>query len=128
MEAINSFKELFLDVWNEGVLGLNASEIIIGIIIFLLFYVLRRLFAKLIINKLSKLVNRTSTKVDDTVVNVIEGPLKFLPIVIGFFVATSYIRLSIEVQDFIDLINRTLITVFIFLATTSANYSIFFYY
>jgi len=114
MEAINSFKELFLDVWNEGVLGLNASEIIIGIIIFLLFYVLRRLFAKFIINKLSKLVNRTSTKVDDTVVNVIEGPLKFLPIVIGFFVATSYIRLSIEVQDFIDLINRTLITVFIF--------------
>ena len=32
MEAINRFKELFLDVWNEGVFGLNASEIIIGII------------------------------------------------------------------------------------------------
>ena len=33
MEAINSFKELFLEVWNEGIFVLNASEIIIGFII-----------------------------------------------------------------------------------------------
>ncbi len=114
MEAINSFNELFLEVWNKGIFGLNASEIIIGFIIFLIFYVLRRLFARFIISKLNKLVSRTSTKIDNTVVEVIEGPLKFLPIVLGFFIATSYIKLSIEVQDFIDLINRTLITVFIF--------------
>ena len=114
MEAINSFKELFLEVWNKGIFGLNASEIIIGFIIFLIFYVLRRLFARFIISKLNKLVSRTSNKIDNTVVEVIEGPLKFLPIVLGFFIATSYIELSIEVQDFIDLLNRTLITVFIF--------------
>jgi len=114
MEAINSFKQLFLEVWNEGIFGLNASEIIIGFIIFLVFYVLRRLFARFIISKLNKLVSRTSTKIDNTVVEVIEGPLKFLPIVLGFFIATSYINLSIEAQNFIDLLNRTLITVFIF--------------
>ena len=114
MEAINSFKKLFSEVWNEGVFGLNASEIIIGFIIFLIFYVLRRLFARFIISKLNKLVNRTATKIDNTVVEVIEGPLKFLPIVLGFFIATSYIELSLEVQNFIDLLNRTLITVFIF--------------
>ena len=114
MEAINSFKQLFLEVWNEGIFGLNASEIIIGFIIFLVFYVLRRLFARFIISKLNKLVSKTSTKIDNTVVEVIEGPLKFLPIVLGFFIATSYIELSIEAQDFIDLLNRTLITVFIF--------------
>ena len=114
MEAINRFKELFLDVWNEGVFGLNASEIIIGIIIFLIFYVLRRLFARFIISKLNKIVKRTSNKIDNTVVEVIEGPLKFLPIVLGFFIATSYIKLSLEVQNFVDLLNRTLITIFIF--------------
>ena len=114
MEAINRFRKLFLEVWEDGVFGLNASEIIIGIVIFLIFYVLRRLFAKFIISRLNKLVNKTSTKIDDTVVEVIEGPLKFLPVVLGFFIATSYINLSTEVQDFIDLLNRTLITVFIF--------------
>ncbi len=114
MEAINSFKELFLDVWKQGVFGLNASEIIIGITIFLVFYVLRRLFARFIISKLTKVVNRTSNNIDNTVVEVIDGPLKFLPIVLGFFIATSYIELSSEVQNFIDLLNRTLITIFIF--------------
>ena len=114
MEAINRFKELFLEVWSQGVFGLNASDIIVGIIIFLIFYVLRRLFARFVISKLSKIVNKTSNKIDNTVVEVIEGPLKFLPIVLGFFIATSYIELSLEVQNSVDLLNRTLITIFIF--------------
>ena len=114
MEAINRFKELFLEVWSQGVFGLNASDIIVGIIIFLIFYVLRRLFARFVISRLSKIVNKTSNKIDNTVVEVIEGPLKFLPIVLGFFIATSYIELSLEVQNFVDLLNRTLITIFIF--------------
>ena len=114
MEAINSFTLLFGDVWKEGIFGLNASEIIIGLIIFLIFYVLRRLFARFLISRLNKIVSKTSTGLDDTVVHVIEGPLKFLPVVLGFFVASSYISFSLELQNFIDLINRTLITIFIF--------------
>ena len=114
MEAINSFISLFSEVWEKGIFGINASEVIIGLLIFLFFYVLRRLFARFLIARLNKIVKKTSTSLDDTVINVIEGPLKFLPVVLGFFIASSYIDFSSEVQDFIDLINRTLITVFIF--------------
>ena len=114
MNAINQFLELFQDVWLEGVFGINVSEIIIGLIIFLIFYVLRRLFARLLINRLSKLVLKSNNQLDDTIIRVIEGPLKFLPVVIGFFIASSFIKFSIEVQSFIDLLNRSLITVFIF--------------
>ena len=114
MEAINSFILLFGEVWKEGIFGVNASEIIIGLIIFLIFYVLRRLFARFLIARLNKIVSKTSTSLDDTVIQVIEGPLKFLPVVLGFFIASSYIGFSPELQNFIDLINRTLITIFIF--------------
>ena len=114
MEAINSFISLFGEVWKEGIFGVNASEVIIGLIIFLVFYVLRRLFARILINRLNKIVSKTSTKIDDTIINVIEGPLKFLPVVIGFFIASSYINFSSELKSFIDLLNRTLITIFIF--------------
>tara|TARA_Y100000590_G_scaffold274975_1_gene308751 strand:- start:298 stop:1437 length:1140 start_codon:yes stop_codon:yes gene_type:complete len=114
MPSIKEFIDLFQDVWERGIFGINASEIIIGFIIFLLFYVLRRLFAKFIIGRLSKLVLKSKNTIDDTVVNVVEGPLKFLPVVIGFFVASSYINLNNDIQNFIDLINRTLITIFIF--------------
>ena len=114
MESINSFFELFLDVWNKGIFGLNASEIIIGFIIFIVFYVLRSFFARFIISRLNKIVKKTSIKTDDVIVNVIEGPLKFLPVVIGFFIATTYVQINPELIGFIENVNRTLITIFIF--------------
>ena len=114
MEAINSFTNLFLEVWNEGIFGINASEIIIGLLIFLFFYVLRRLFARFIIKRVNSIVVKTSNKIDNALVEVIEGPLKFLPVVLGFFIASSYIGFSNEIQVFIDLLYRTFITFFIF--------------
>ena len=114
MEAFNQFFNLFQEVWFQGIFGINVSEIIIGLIIFLFFYVLRRLFARFIIRRLSKIVLRSKNQIDDAIIDVIEGPLKFLPVVIGFFIASSYIDFSLNVQNFIDLINRSLITIFIF--------------
>ena len=114
MEAFNQFFTLFQEVWFQGIFGINVSEIIIGLIIFLFFYVLRRLFARFIIRRLSKFVLRSKNQIDDAIIDVIEGPLKFLPVVIGFFIASSYIDFSANVQNFIDLINRSLITIFIF--------------
>ena len=114
METFNSFFELFTDVWNQGIFGINASDIIIGFIIFLIFYVFRSFFARFIINRLHKIVKKTSIKTDDILIKVIEGPIKFLPVVIGFFIASSYVDFTNQIQDFIDLVNRTLITIFIF--------------
>ena len=114
MSSINNFISLFSEVWQKGIFGINATEIIIGFAIFLAFYVLRRLFARFIIGRLNKIVLKSKTTIDDTVVEVIEGPLKFLPVVIGFFIASSYIDLKSDIQIFIDLVNRTLITIFIF--------------
>ena len=37
MNVLNNFKDLFLDVWKEGVSGINISEILIALIIFVFF-------------------------------------------------------------------------------------------
>ena len=114
MSSIKSFFDLFSDVWNQGIYGINASEIIIALLIFLFFYVLRSFFAKFVIKRLNKIVKKTSIKTDDMIINVIEGPLKFLPVVVGFFIATSFIEISSNLINFIENVNRTLITIFIF--------------
>ena len=62
---------------------------------------------------------------DDTIVNVIEGPLKFLPVVIGFFIASSYVESSQEVQTLLDLINRSLDYNIHILVIASVSYSFF---
>jgi len=114
MESFNSFNNLFLDVWNNGVFGINATDIIVSLIIFLLFYLLRRLIARFILNRLSRIVSRTANQIDDAVIEVLDGPLKFFPVVIGFFIASSYLDVTDNNQDILDLINRSLITIFIF--------------
>ncbi len=114
METFNSFTDLFLDVWNNGVFGINATDIIVSLVIFLLFYLLRRLIARFILNRLSSIVSKTSNQIDDAVIEVLDGPLKFLPVVLGFFIASSYLDVSDNNQDFLDLLNRSLITIFIF--------------
>ena len=114
MSSVNEFLNLFSDVWTSGLFGINVSEIIIGLIIFLIFYVLRSFFARFVIGRLYKIVKKTKTDIDNVVIEVIEGPLKFLPIVIGFFIATSYIEFNAEIIILIEKINRTFITIFIF--------------
>ena len=111
MNVLENFQNLFADVWREGVSGVNISEIIIAIIIFIFFLFLRGVFSKFVVKRLEKYVSKSTNKFDNSLVFSMEGPAKFFPIVLGFFVSTSY--LTVE-HGAIELINRSLITILIF--------------
>ena len=111
MDVLQNFKDLFIDVWKEGVSGVNISEIIIALIIFIFFLFLRGVFSKFVVKRLENYVSKTTNKFDNSLVSSMEGPAKFFPIVLGFFVSTSY--LSVD-HGSVELINRSLITILIF--------------
>ena len=114
MELINNFKLLFVSVWNKGIFGIDIFEILVGIGIFLVFLIFRGLISKLIIKRLEGLAKKTTNKLDDSFVLAMEGPARFLPIVIGFFIASYYMSFSESGREVVDTINRTFITIFIF--------------
>ena len=114
MEIFNNFKDLFLSVWNRGILGIDIFEILIGLGIFLIFLIFRGLISKLIIKKLEIISQRTTNKLDDTFVKAMMGPARFLPVVLGFFIASYYMSFSDDSRSFVDNINRTLITILLF--------------
>ncbi len=114
MEIFDNFKDLFLSVWNRGILGIDIFEILIGLGIFLIFLIFRGLISKLIIKKLEIISQRTTNKLDDTFVKAMIGPARFLPIVLGFFIASYYMSFSEDTRSFVDNINRTLITILLF--------------
>ena len=114
MEIFNNFKELFLSVWKKGILGVDIMEIFIGVGIFLIFLIFRGIISKLIIKRLEGIAKKTKNKFDDSFVQAMEGPARFLPIVIGFFIASYYMSFSEDNRAIVDTINRTLITIFIF--------------
>ena len=114
MEIFNNFKDLFLSVWNRGILGIDIFEILIGLGIFLIFLIFRGLISKLIIKKLEIISQKTTNKLDDTFVKAMEGPARFLPVVLGFFIASYYMSFSDDTRSFVENINRTLITILLF--------------
>jgi len=114
MNLFENFSALFLEVWEKGILGIDIFQIIIGLGIFLIFLLFRGIISKVIINRLKKLAKKTTNKLDDSFVEAMEGPARFLPIVIGFFIASYYLEFSPESRSFIDNVNKSLITILIF--------------
>jgi len=114
MNIFENFSSLFIEVWDKGILGVDIFQVLIGLGIFLIFLLFRGLISKIIIGRLKKIAKRTTNKLDDTFVQAMEGPARFFPIVIGFFIASYYLEFSPESQSFIDNINKSLITILIF--------------
>ena len=114
MNVFENFKNLFVEIWQQGIAGINFTQIGIGIVIFLLFLLLRGLIANFILKRLQNYVAKTSNKFDDALVKASTGPVKFLPIVLGIFVASSYMEFDGKMLTFVDNINRSLITILIF--------------
>ena len=114
MRVLENFKDLFFDVWKKGISGVNISEILIALLIFLIFLFLRGIFSKFVIKRLEKYVSKTTNNFDNSLVFSMEGPAKFFPIVLGFFVSTSYLTIETQAAEFLETVNRSLITILIF--------------
>ena len=114
MNVFENFKNLFVEIWQQGIVGINFTQIGIVIVIFLLFLLLRGLISNFILKRLQNYVAKTSNKFDDALVKASTGPVKFLPIVLGIFVASSYMEFDGKMLAFVDNINRSLITILIF--------------
>ena len=114
MSILENFQNLFIEIWQQGIAGINFTQIGLGIVILLLFLLLRGLISSFILKRLENYVAKTSNKFDDALVEASTGPVKFLPIVLGIFVASSYMEFDGKMLIFIDNVNRSLITILIF--------------
>lgn len=113
---LQEFWLLVVDVWENGLFGIDIGQITIALSIFVLLLLVRNLFTRFVISRLEKLVARTETELDDTLVEALRNPIRFVPVVLGVFLATSYLSLSDELQIFASNINRSLIAFTIFWA------------
>ena len=114
MNVLENFRELFVEIWQQGISCVNFTQIGLAIVILLFFLLLRGLIAKFILQRLKNYVAKTSNKFDDALVEASAGPVKFLPIVLGIFMATSYMDFEGKMSIFVDNLNRSLITILIF--------------
>ncbi len=112
--SFKDFSTLVKDVWEHGVYGIDIGKIIVALLIFFFFLLIRRLFSKIIINRLKALTRKTKNDMDDQVIDALEHPLRFIPVVIGVFLATEILVLTDGLQQGAYNLNRSLITFNIF--------------
>ena len=111
---MNKFWGIVTEVWQQGLWGVDIGRIIIAVFIFLLFLLIRRLFAGLAINRLGAITKRTSTPLDDEVLKILEAPVACIPVVLGLFIDTEYLSLPGVYALIADRLVRSLIVFVIF--------------
>ncbi len=117
--GVSDFEEfwaLVVDVWNNGFYGVDIGQMIIALSIFIVLMLARNLFTRIIIHRLEKLVSKTDNVMDDALVEALRNPIRFIPVVLGVFFASTYLSLSDELQSFATNVNRSLIAFAIFWA------------
>ena len=114
MEIMNRFWGIVTEVWQQGLFGVDIGRIIIAVFIFILFLLIRRLFAGLVIKRLGAITKRTRTHLDDEVLEILEEPVAFIPVVLGLFIATEYLSLPGVYALIADRLVRSLIVFVIF--------------
>ena len=113
---LDEFLILVEEVFEKRFFDMPASQIIGGAVIFIVFLAVRRIFANTVILYVSKITDRTETEVDGEFLAALKGPLKFIPIVLGFFFFTQWFELSPGVSAFFLTVVKTLIALVLFWA------------
>ncbi len=101
MEFLNQLWMPFADFWaitrdvlDNTAFGTSFGRILIAVIVFAFLMIARGLFVRFIIGWLKRAVKRTRNQIDDRMVEALEMPLRFVPVVLGFFIATEVLQLE----------------------------------
>ncbi len=114
LQDLQKFWELVVEVWQDGIVGIDVGRILVALAILFVFFVLRGLIARFLVAWLRSLTKRTNWSVDDQIVDAIAPPLRAVPVVFGIFVAGNYLQFDGVVDEIAQNVTRSLIAVVIF--------------
>jgi len=110
----NKFWAVVVSVWENGFYGIDIGRVTVAVFIFLGFLIIRRLFSRIIVHRISLFIQKTSSSMDDKALEVLTKPVSFIPVVLGVYFATDYLNLSGSLEIFTDRLVRSLIAFVIF--------------
>ncbi|MDQ0313997.1 mechanosensitive ion channel family protein [Amorphus orientalis] len=76
----------------QDTLGFPLDRILLAVVVFLLFYILRRPLRSLVLLLLTRLIGLTATKQRDQVIEALRGPIGLLPVALGAYFAFEIVR------------------------------------
>ncbi len=114
MNLIENFYIQIIRVFSDGVFGISLGNLTIILVSVIISLLIRSLVARLIVNKVKNIVSKTGNKIDDKLFEALVPPFRLLPIVIVFLAITLYFDIESTLGLYLQKINNTLSTIFIF--------------
>ena len=114
LDKFQQFWVIVVDVWQNGFLGIDFGRILTAIAIFAFFLLIRRLFTRFVIHRITAITSRTQTTIDDKVLLALKNPIRFVPVVFGAFISLEYLNLEGDYKDLSEQITRSLVVFLIF--------------
>ena len=111
---MGDLKTIISDVWNNGYMGLDIGSMIVALVIFFAFLLIRGIFSKYILSHLHNWAAKTTTRLDDKIIDALIPPIKFIPIILGIFFASQSLDLNEGANEFVLKVERSLIAFTIF--------------
>lgn len=105
-----------VDVWQHGFMGIDIGKIIVALVIFSVFLLVRGLFSKYMLARLQGWVSRSDNKMDDSIIEALIPPLRFIPVILGVFIAAQYAGLDEVMNGLFERLMRSLLAFTIFWA------------
>ncbi|GAB3318870.1 mechanosensitive ion channel family protein [Haliea atlantica] len=114
--TLREFWDLVVTVWKHGVYGVDIVHILVALLILMIFLGIRNLFSRYALGALHRWARRSESEIDDVLLDALRNPLRFVPVVVGFFFAASALKVEGDVEAFLYNINRSLVVFTIFWA------------
>jgi MscS family membrane protein len=93
VETLVGFWNIVVDVWLQGVLGIQLGRILIAAFIFILFLALRKIITRKIVS-LRIFSEKIPERVDGRIFKALEQPISMIPVAIGLFFSLEYLSLD----------------------------------
>jgi MscS family membrane protein len=101
MEYLNELWTPFADFWSlthdvldNTAFGTSFGRILLAVFVFALLLIARGLFARFVIGWLKRVARRTDSTLDDSMIRAIDHPMRFVPVLIGFFLVLEILQLQ----------------------------------
>ncbi len=104
----------FSVVWNSNLFGVTVGQLAVAAVVILLFVLLRRVFARVVVASIRKLTAKTETTIDDQILEALRQPLTFVFLIAGLYFVVEWIPFAADIEVALDRILRSLIAITIF--------------
>jgi MscS family membrane protein len=117
-EVLTQLNELWAitqTVWETSFFGLSVGQGLSAILVLLIGIVFRSAVAGWIVNFLKRVTAKTTTGLDDAVIDALAGPIKLIPVIIALFFGLNILQSGAQDQALIgEQVIKSMIAVVIF--------------